>query len=223
VIGSELIAWLAAMAPGERDAAVEAYLGISQPVSHVSPADHLHGYQPSGVAPIVQTLLEVPVTAEDVVIDLGAGLGKVVLLARLLTGARARGIEVQSALVDRSRSAARRLNVDVDFVHGDAREVDLSDGTVFYLYLPCTGPALESLLARLHDVARRRAIVVCALGLDLDRFAPWLARRPLEAFWLTIYDSIPRRPSRAAPLRPAPHPLLGPLAEAIAKERGPGP
>jgi hypothetical protein len=187
---ASLLAWLASLPPSERDAAVEEHLGLADAAPpSTPPGEDLIGYHASGVAPIVRMLLEVPVVAGDVLVDLGAGLGKVVLLTRLLTGATARGIELQPALVDRAREAAAKLGVDVSFTQGDARHVDLDGGTVFFLYLPFTGPALADVVARLRTVASRRAIVVCALGVELDREAPWLVRRPVDSFWLTIYDS----------------------------------
>jgi SAM-dependent methyltransferase len=187
---ADLLAWLASLPPGERDAAIETHLGIAvEPSDSSPPGDHLVGYHGSGVAPIVHALAEVPVGGEDVFIDLGSGLGKVVILAALLTGAAARGVELQPALVQGARSAAARLGIDVRFDVGDAREADVADGTVFFLYVPFTGPVLSTVLERLHEVARRRAIVVCALGVDLDQ-AGWLARREVNAFWLAVYDSI---------------------------------
>jgi precorrin-6B methylase 2 len=160
-------------------------------------------------------LLEVPVVADDVLVDLGAGLGKVALLAHVFTGAKARGVELQPELVGRARQAASRLAPQVAFARGDAREVALDDGSVFFLYLPFTGPVLAGVLQRLRSVASQRAIVVCSLGLDLE--ATWLARRPVDSFWLTIYDSVvagvPPRPARAR------SPLLGAHAETIAFER----
>ncbi len=188
--GAALLAWLASAKPDVRDAAIEEYLGIaSPPASLAPPGDHLIGYHAGGVDPIVHALREAPVGPGDVLVDLGSGLGKVVLLAHLITGARARGIELQSELVEQARAAAARLGANVDFTLSDARHADLDDGTVFFLYLPFTGPVLAEVLHRLHAVAARRAIVVCALGVDLERHAPWLTRRPLDSFWLAIYDS----------------------------------
>ncbi len=151
--------------------------------------EHLIGYHASGTEPILQALWEAPVTDQDVFVDLGSGLGKVVLLARKLTGATARGIEIQPELVRRARRIAARLGIDALFEHADVREADLAEGTVFYLYDPFTGPVLAAALERLRDVARRHPIVVCALGVDLERVAPWLERRAQDSFWLAIYDS----------------------------------
>ncbi len=147
------------------------------------------GLHESATDAIALALREAPVGPNDVLVDLGSGLGKVVMLARTLTGATARGIEIQPALVERSRTAAERLGIEVTFTCGDIREANLDDGTVFYLYSPCAGKALAAVMDRLHAVARKHRIVVCALGVDLERFAPWLERRALDSFWLAIYDS----------------------------------
>jgi SAM-dependent methyltransferase len=187
--GNELLAWLASLPPDERDAAVEAHLGIDRGVVSSSPGEDLIGHHASGVDSIVRMTTEAPIAADDVFIDLGAGLGKVALLVRLLTGATVRGIEIQEKLVERAREAAARLALDVTFVHADARSARLDDGTVFFLYLPFTGPVLAEVLERVRDVAKRRKTVVCALGVDLEREAPWLRRRPSDSFWLAIYDT----------------------------------
>jgi SAM-dependent methyltransferase len=202
-----LFASLASLPPGARDAALEKRLRIGGAPNHEDPpGPGLIGYHPSGVAPIVRALAEVPVGPDDVFVDLGSGLGKVVILAALLTGAFARGIEVQQPLVARARRTARRLGVDVRFTCADMRDADLRDGTVFYLYAPCGRPALRPVLDRLHAVAQERTIVVCALGIDLDG-ARWLVNRGVDAFWLSIYESAiphvaPRERRRTSPLSP---------------------
>ncbi|HXN30460.1 MAG TPA: class I SAM-dependent methyltransferase [Polyangiaceae bacterium] len=215
--GSDLLAWLASLPPSGRDAAIEEHFGIAPSVPPATPpGEHLIGYHPSGVAAIVHALMAVPVSADDVFVDLGSGLGKVVLLAALLTGATARGIELQPALVERARESATRLGVNARFHVGDVREADLDDGTVFFLYAPFTGPVLAAAMDRLRAVAERRAIVVCALGIDLDRSAPWLVRRAIHSFWLAIYDS---RVPGVGPRRVTGCPAFSRQADAIASER----
>lgn len=212
----ELLAWLATFSPGERDAAVEEFLGIGRLSADATPpGEHLIGHHASGVAQIVRALIEVPVVPADVVIDLGSGLGKFVLLARLLTGATVRGIELQATLVERARRASTRLGIDVEVVEGDARAARIEDGTVFFLYAPFTGPVLEAVALRLRAVARTRAIVVAALGVDLKGAAPWLVPRQMDSFWLGIYDS----DEPGAPPRPQAACLLGAAARTIAFER----
>ncbi len=211
--GSALLAWLATKPPDERDRAVEDYFDMGGAMSSAAPGEDLVGYHPSSVAAIVRALIEAPVLADDVFVDLGSGLGKVVLLARLLTGARVVGIEVQAELVARAAQTATRLGIELELVHADMRVASLDDGTVFFLYAPCFGVALEELVARLRVVAEVRDIIVCALGIELDRYAPWLCRRPSDSFWLSIYDS---RVPGAAPLPPRRKHQLGSEAERVA-------
>ncbi|HEY2512398.1 MAG TPA: hypothetical protein VGI39_16135 [Polyangiaceae bacterium] len=213
-VAEEWIRWIAGLAPRERDAAVEERLGIAVPTPDAAPGEHLIGYHPSGVAPIVRALAAVPVRREDVLVDLGSGLGKVVLLAALLTGVRAQGVELQPELARSARAAAGRLGVPASFSTGDARTVPLDEGTVFFLYVPFVGPVLDAVLERLRHVASSRPIVVCALGVDLDH-ASWLTRRPLDDFWLAIYDSVTARPL----VPPAFSPYLETAVEAVAFER----
>jgi len=187
--------WLATLPVDARDAALEARLGIDASVPSDPPGADLVGYHASGVAPILRMLLEVPLDGRDVFVDLGSGLGKVCLLVALLSDATVRGIELQPALVERARACAERIGVSVRFDHADVREADLRDGTVFFLYVPFTGPVLARVLERLRAVAEDHPIVVCALGVDLDH-ASYLRRRPLDDFWLAIYDSfVPRHVS----------------------------
>lgn len=189
--GIALFHWIASLPDEELERTVEEHLGIGDPVpASTPPGEHLVGYHASGVEPIIHAAAEVPIKPSDVVVDLGSGLGKVVLLIHLCTGAKARGIELQADLVERARASAKHCGADgVSFDHADVRTADISDGTVFFLYLPFTGAALLDVLERLHAVARMRRIVVCTLGLDLDREAPWLVRRQVSSFWLAIYDS----------------------------------
>lgn len=215
--GAELVEWIAQRAPEQRDAAVEQLLGISQhPLGKPRLDPELVGYIPSGVAPIVQAVRLAPIGPEDVVVDIGAGLGKVALLVHLLTGARVRGIELQPELVAVAERQAQALGLDaIRYEQGDARLADLSGASIVYLYLPFTGATLDAALARIEAAACRRDLVVCTLGLDLGRRG-WLRERPLDELWLSIYESVVPGALPSAPRRAMP---LGSAAAAVATER----
>jgi SAM-dependent methyltransferase len=227
--GAELAHWLAEHPAAERDRAIERLLGVREfrvnaaapsadefRVDPARPGAQTIGYFPSGIAPIVRAVLDVPITADDVFVDLGSGMGKVAIAVHLLTGARTRGVEVRPDLVARARAAAERLALseNVTFVEGDARDADLEDGTVFFLYLPFTGAILANVMERLFAVARRRDLVVCSLGLDLRRWE-FLVERRSEEFWLSIYDSRVPGASRRGVGKVA---ELGHAAERVARE-----
>jgi SAM-dependent methyltransferase len=177
----------------DRDAWVDELLGIEAPPPDVP--DLPRGsvpYLPSGVEEILALVREAPVRADDELVDLGAGLGRVVILAHLLSGARASGVEIQEPLVRSARARCAALGLaGVTFVHGNAADAAL-DGSIFFLYAPFNGEMLARVLRRLEEVARRRPIVLCAVGLELPDL-PWLLPRTASQVTLTLYDSqVPR-------------------------------
>src|SRR5690348_10319509 len=75
--------------------------------------------------------------ADDYVVDLGSGDGRIVIAAARRFGARGLGIELDEALVRKSRDNARRAGVSgrVQFVQGDVLTADFSGASVVTLYL----------------------------------------------------------------------------------------
>jgi SAM-dependent methyltransferase len=184
--GPALLERLRALPFTERDAWVDALLGIEElPADAPGLPRESVPYLPAGVEEILAAVLEAPITARDDFVDLGSGLGRVVMLVHLLTGARARGIELQEALVHSARERSANLE-GVSFLHADATTVAL-DGSVFFLYAPFSGQMLSRALARLEEVAKRRPIIICAVGLELHD-AAWLRPRKTSSLSLMLYD-----------------------------------
>ena len=87
---------------------------------------------------VVARMLELAGTRPtDVVVDLGSGDGRIVIAAARQFGARGLGIELDRALVEKSRQNARQAGVAerVSFVQGDVLTADLSQATVVTVYL----------------------------------------------------------------------------------------
>lgn len=136
-------------------------------------------YQPTPARHIFNLIGLTALTATDVLVDLGSGLGHVPLLVSICTPARCIGIELESAYVERAQQCAQSLNLRlnrVSFLHQDARLADLSLGTVFYLYTPFTGSILRAVLDRLQREAATRPIRICSYGPCTSVIAeePWL-------------------------------------------------
>ena len=97
---------------------------------------------------VVERMLEMAGTRpEDLVIDLGSGDGRIVIAAAQKFGARGLGIELDGALVVKSRENAQKTNVNdrVTFVQGDVLVADISRATVVTVYL------LPALMAQLQS------------------------------------------------------------------------
>ncbi len=81
-----------------------------------------------------EILKEAGVGPEDHLVDLGCGRGKMVFLARILTGARATGVELLPGYLYVARRIARWLKLDkVRFLGQDFADVDLRKATVVYV------------------------------------------------------------------------------------------
>lgn len=189
--GPALLERLLAVPYAERDAWLDELLGIAElpPDAPDLPRGAVP-YLPCGVEAIVAMVREAPVGAGDVLVDLGAGLGRPLILAHLLSGARGHGIELQLPLVRSARQRCDALGLGaVSIVHGDAGETAL-DGSVFFLYAPCNGAMLARVVDRVAEVAERRPIVVATVDLELHG-AAWLRPRTSSCSSLMLYDSLP--------------------------------
>jgi hypothetical protein len=186
--GSAFVERLMAVPFIDRDAWLDALLGFTAAPPDVALPAGVVPYLPSGVEEILAMVREAPVRADDLLVDLGAGLGRVLILAHLVSGVRGHGIELQAPLVEGARAACAALRLDaIAFTHANAADVVL-DGSRFFLYAPCNGPLLLRVVERLREVARRRPIVVGTVGFEL-RDVAWLMPRATSCRSLMLYDS----------------------------------
>ena len=87
---------------------------------------------------VVERMLQLAQTrADDLVVDLGSGDGRIVIAAAQKFGARGHGIELDAALVEKSRSNAEAAQVSAraTFQQGDVLTADISRATVVTAYL----------------------------------------------------------------------------------------
>jgi protein-L-isoaspartate O-methyltransferase len=87
---------------------------------------------------VVERMLQLAGTrAGDLVVDLGSGDGRIVIAAAQKFGARGLGIELDAALVEKSRENAKRMKLEerVRFVEGDVLRADISGASVVTVYL----------------------------------------------------------------------------------------
>jgi hypothetical protein len=151
-------------------------------------------YQPTPVRHILHLIAAAAVAKNDVLVDLGSGLGHVPLLVSMMTGAESLGVEVQPAYVASARKCAQSLRFSrVQFVAQDARDADLSRGTIFYLYSPFKGSILADVLSALRRESMRRSIKICSLGPCTQRVSneTWLKVSALsDTGRISVFDSL---------------------------------
>lgn len=156
-------------------------------------ATEMVAYQPTPARHIFDLLGQTPMTEGDVFVDLGSGLGHVALAASIGTNARCIGFEVEAAYVECARRSAKELKLKrVEFFRQDAREADLSRGTVFYLYTPFRGTILREVLDMLRREAAGREIRVGTFGPCVASVAEerWLAPvTTVEAGRIVVFRS----------------------------------
>lgn len=153
-------------------------------------------YQPAPGHVILSLLAEV--RADDVVYDLGSGLGRVVICVALLTEARAKGIEFQPSFCTYAARASAQVGARAaEFIAVDARDARLADGTLFFLYTPFRAALLREVLRKLRTIAAQRVIRICTFGPCTLEVAdePWLQPRShsLSPDALAIFDSVEPR------------------------------
>jgi len=123
-------------------------------------------------------------TADDTVLDLGCGSGRVLICAAALGAARAIGVEADAQIAAAARqmtARARRVGGVMDVVQAPAQEYPYSDETIVYLFNPFGRETLAAVLrameARGWPAPGRRLVYINPEWAEVLRAAPWLEMR----------------------------------------------
>jgi hypothetical protein len=113
------------------------WLCFSVQAADLQPTKDAGPYVPSPQSVVADMLRYADVGANDFVIDLGSGDGRIVLTAAKVFGARGFGVEIKDDLVIRSNEAAKKegLADRVKFMKQDLFKTDMSQATVITMYL----------------------------------------------------------------------------------------
>jgi|GEM_PF-3407603 len=136
---------------------------------------------------VVSKLTELGMSSDDVLYDLGSGYGRVVLYAGMTATAQCKGVELLPERVEVATAARNRLQLDnVDFTAANVRDVDFSDGTIFYFWHPFSAPTFRNVIERLRMLAEQRLqagddpITIVSRGkAGLMDVQPWLIERAM--------------------------------------------
>jgi protein-L-isoaspartate O-methyltransferase len=128
---------------------------------------------------------------DDVLVDVGSGDGRVVLVGSKIYDCESIGIEKDKNLVDASRGVLERNRVEdlVEIRHEDALKSDLSEATVLYLYHQ--KPFLEKLKPQIEKL-KPGTVILC-----LNYKLPWLEMKAIVMQriegheWVVFYHEVP--------------------------------
>lgn len=135
------------------------------PEARLEPEPEMVLYQKTPARIIFELVERAKLGPEDLFYDLGSGIGHVVTLVHLLSGARARGVEFEPAFCEYARACAAALRLtQVEFINEDARRADYTDGNIFFMYTPFEGAMLLKVLERLRERSRSGPIRLATYG-----------------------------------------------------------
>jgi tetrahydromethanopterin S-methyltransferase subunit G len=105
------------------------------------------------------------ISREDIFFDIGSGVGQVVILVNLISSAKAIGIEFEPAYCNYAKEVASGLDlVNVLFINENAKDIDYSKGSVFFLYTPFYGQMLKEVLTLLQKHSFKKMIRIFTYG-----------------------------------------------------------
>ena len=153
-------------------------------------------YQKTPARIIFELTEQLHFSKDDVLFDLGSGLGQVTMLVNMLSGIKVKGIELEPAFCRYATDCAANLNLpNVEFINVDARKADYTEGTLFFMYTPFNGKIMQDVLEILRKESLSRKIKIITYGPCTAEIAlqSWL--RPVgtvenNIYKLSVFESL---------------------------------
>lgn len=134
-------------------------VGFLPEVGQHGQPDWRAAYVPATYRRIVAALRHVGVSPQDVMVDMGCGLGRAVFAASWLGARRAVGVEIDPPLAAQAQHNQRtsRLKArDISFVCASAEDHSLADTTVLFMFNPFGTGTMQTVIRNLEaELARR--------------------------------------------------------------------
>ena len=114
---------------------------------------------------------------EDIFLDIGSGLGQLVILMQLLTGIKSTGVEFEPSYCEYANVCAAALGLtETRFINENALVTDYSKATIIFLYTPFVGAMMQQVLELLRQESLKRTFRVFTYGSCSDVVAKqgWL-------------------------------------------------
>ena len=137
-------------------------------------------YESTPASVILELTERIIFSENDIFYDLGSGLGKVPTLVHLLSGVSCLGVEYQPDFCTYAAQQAHGLDLKgINYINADARHVDFSEATVFFLFNPFGGDIFTTVLERLRLEAQKRELWICSYGSSSQPLSEFLWLEPI--------------------------------------------
>jgi SAM-dependent methyltransferase len=151
---------------------------------------HAAGLGPflSTPASLIDPLFELAqLRADDTLLDIGCGDGRLAIAAAQVVGCRAIGVEHDADLVERARRAASGAGVGdrVSIRHGDGRDADLSAVTVAFMFLP-----MDVVVDVVADTLERLPVGARLIAHEQTPLPPTMSPRPDASHAVIARDAV---------------------------------
>jgi hypothetical protein len=151
-----------------------------------SPTDEINAYGFVAYHSSFAMFDRVGLESSDVVVDLGAGKGRVVVVAASYPVKRVIGVEIEPYLAragQRNAAAMRGRRAPIDFVHGSATDFNYDDATVITLFNPFGSETMGQVLRLIEQSLVRRPRLLKIIYCN-PILSPMLAAKP----WLVLQE-----------------------------------
>lgn len=140
--------------------------------------------QPAFYGMLEKIVRHIPLTPDDVFVDIGCGEGRVVFFMALHKVKKSIGIEIDPAVIDAANKnlcSFKKKHAPIEFVNADATKCNLSEGNIFYLFSPFGEKTLATVLHNIKESLaphprKIRIVYVFPLHRHLVDRQDWLVR-----------------------------------------------
>jgi SAM-dependent methyltransferase len=177
------------------DLLLDGVFELSEPAHIALSNTEMVHYEPTPARVILALIDRADFKADDVFYDIGSGLGRVVLLATLLSKIVAKGIECDPTLHTTATVNAQAFGLSsATFIQGDARVADFSDGTIFFMFTPFKGEMFRSVMLKLRQHAEAKPMKIfsygaCTFWLAAQSWLRPVGAQPANDFTLGQFES----------------------------------
>jgi SAM-dependent methyltransferase len=110
----------------------------------------------------------IKLTSNDVFYDLGCGTGKTVFFANIVYNSKSIGVDLIKSFIDNAKNIVNYFKLkNIDFLNKNLFDLDLTNGTVFYITPTCFDKQnLEKLLVKIKTLSKGSRLIVLSIELN---------------------------------------------------------